>query len=159
MISDRSTEQTIYFQGAIGYNNAVYLLNDLAQELYSNNNLNGSARSINSDDLEIHMTDEGLENIHSYTPYGGVKWGQTKTYTLGLYYPGLYEYENGSGIDLENINDPNTETKLDGISQSSGYYDSPTQETYRQAKKSLTVKQTYYESSMNMGYYDNSVFL
>ena len=77
MISDRSTEQTIYFQGAIGYNNAVYLLNDLAQELYSNNNLNGSARSINSDDLEIHMTDEGLENIHSYTPYGGVKWGQT----------------------------------------------------------------------------------
>jgi len=52
IISDTPTATAVYLQGSIGYNNGVYLLNDLCASLYSNSTLGVKARSINLMDIE-----------------------------------------------------------------------------------------------------------
>lgn len=150
--SSLASTNTFYFRGALGYNNGVYLLNDIADELYSNDSLGVTARSLTIEDIEKGMTEEGLNYVHSYSE-GAVPWGKTKTYTGSYsYYPNLYAQENGSGINT-------TITKTDGIGQSDSYYTSPTTETYSQAStEGLTVTQTYYRRSMSSSYYKNSTF-
>ena len=152
LVSSAPTSQDIYFQGALGYNNGVYLLNNISDKLYSNSSLGVTARSLNIEDIEKHMTEEGLKYVHSYSDI--VRWGETKTYTgSSSYYPDIYAEENGSGINT-------TEVKTDGIEPSDSYYTSPTTgEVYSQADSNgLTVKQTYYGMSMLSNYYDNSTF-
>ena len=155
LISSAPTSQSIYFSGSLGYNNGVYLLNDVASSLYSNASLGATARSLTIEDIEAGMTEAGLEYVHSYAAVG-----ETKTYTRSgyRYYPNIYAQENGSGIDLATTNDPNSAVKTDGIGQSDSYYTEPTTETYTQASSSLTVTQTYYDRSMNSSYYKNSTF-
>ena len=146
--SSLASTNTFYFRGALGYNNCVYLLNDIADELYSNSSLGAIARSLTIEDIEKEMTEEALKDAHS-----GI-YGQTKTYTSSSYryYPNLYAQENGSGINT-------TTTKTDGIGQSDSYYTSPTTETYSRAStEGLTVTTTYYSMSMNNSYYKNSTF-
>lgn len=150
LISSTPTSTSIYFKGALGYNNGVYLLNDISAKLYSNNSLGVTARSLTIEDIEKGMTEDGIGYVHS-TDDG---WGQTKTYTSSSYryYPNLYAQENGSGINT-------TTTKTDGIGQSDSYYTNSTTETYSQADSNgLTVTQTYYNRSMSSSYYKNSTF-
>lgn len=149
--SSLASTNTFYFRGALGYNNGVYLLNDIAAKLYSNNSLGVTARSLTIEDIEKGMTEEGLEYVHRYE--SAVPWGQTKTYTGSYaFYPNLYAQENGSGINT-------TTTKTDGIGQSDSYYTSPTTEGSSQAStEGLTVTQTDYDRSMNNSYYKNSTF-
>ena len=151
LISDTTTSQSIYLQGSTGYNNGVYLLNDVAASLYSNKSLGVTARSLTIEDIEKGMNESGLDYVHSYNGYKTV--GETATYTSASYryYQNLYAQENGSGIDTDTI-------KTDGIKQSDNYYDSPTTETSSHANSSLTVTQTYYYRSMNSSYYKNSTF-
>ena len=146
-----STPTFIYFTGALGYNNGVYLLNDISAKLYSNNSLGATARSLNIEDIEKGMNEAGLNYVHTYE--GSVAYKETKTYTgLNAYYPNLYAQENDSGIN-------GAEVKTDGIGQSDSYYTSPTTETSSQAEKiGLTVTQTFYNRSMSSNYYDNSTF-
>ena len=156
LISATPTSQDICLQGSAGYNNGVYLLNDVAASLYSNKSLGVTARSLTIEDIEAGMNESGLDYVHSYNS-GYATVGDTKTYT-DRYYPNLYAQENGSGIDLTTTNDPNSEVKTDGIGQSDKFYDSPTTETYSKANSSLTVTQTYYYRTMNSSYYKNSTF-
>lgn len=112
LISDTPTSQSIYLQGSTGYNNGVYLLNDVAASLYSNKSLGVTARSLTIEDIEKGMNESGLDYVHSYN--NGYKTvGETATYTSASYryYPNLYAQENGSGIDTDTI-------KTDGIKQS-----------------------------------------
>ena len=159
LISSAHSSNSFYFRGATGYNNGVYLLNDIADELYSNDSLGATARSLTIEDIEAGMTEAGLEYVHSYNNEISTV-GDTKTYTSSSYryYPNIYAQENGSGIDLATTNDPNSEVKTDGIGQSDSYYSEPTTETYTQASSSLTVTQTYYHRLMNSSYYKNSTF-
>ncbi len=131
-----STDQTIYFQGALGYNNGVYLLNDICKELYSSSALGITARSINIEDIENQMNETGIAARDGYV-YETTQYGNTKTNT-GTYtqYPNLYAKEKGSGIDT-------TEVKASGIEVSDNGYTNPTTETSSKAS-SLTVTQTYY---------------
>ncbi len=131
-----STDQTIYFQGALGYNNSVYLLNDICKELYSNSTLGITARSINIEDIEEQMNETGIAAKDAYNN-GIVTYGKTKTYTgSNANYPNLYAKEKGSGIDT-------TEVKTSGIKVSDSGYTSPTTETSSKAS-SLAVTQTFY---------------
>ena len=144
----------IGFADSLGYNNAVYLLNDISAKLYSNSSLGATARSLTIEDIEDGMNEAGIEYVHSYSPSSiGVAWGETKTYTGSYsYYPNLYAKENDSGINTTTI-------KTDGIGQSDSYYTSHTTETYSQpGSNGLTVTQTYYNRSMNSSYYDNITF-
>ena len=152
LISSAPTTGSVGLGGALGYNNGVYLLNDIAAKLYSNNGLGVTARSLTIEDVEKGMNEAGKEYVQSYNS-GIAAWGETKTYTNSgyRYYPNLYKQENGSGIDGE-------EVKKDGIGQSDSYYSEPTTETYSQASSSLTAKQTYYFISMQNSNYDGITF-
>ena len=132
-----SSDQGIYFSGALGYNNGVYLLNDICKELYSNSSLGVTARSINMEDIESQMNETGIAARDVYT-YDGTQYGKTKTYT-GSYanYPNLYAKEKGSGIDTVEVN-------TNGIEKSDNGYTSPTTESASRPSKSLTATETYY---------------
>ncbi len=151
-----SSGQTIYFRGALGYNNGVYLLNDICKELYSNSTLGVEARSVNLEDVESQMNETGIAARDAYVSIGSVKYGDTKTYT-GIYsnYPNLYAQENGSGIDLtgETEEERKEQVKKNGIGVSEERYTSPTEETSSKAD-SLTVTQSlYYFASTPASYF------
>lgn len=153
LISSNSSAKGIYLKGATGYNNGVFLLNDICAKLYSNSSLGITSRSINLDDLEKNMTTEGLNYVRSYVQF--IAYGKSKTYTSNIYtyYPRLYAYENGAGINT-------TTVKKDGIEKSESYYSSPstTNPPYIQASTSITVTQTFYDRTMSSNYYESSIF-
>ena len=160
LISDKPLTKSIYLNGAAGYNNGVYLLNDMAEALYSSNRYGGvKARSINIEDIEAELNADGINAIHGYNN-SQASYNETVTYRTYRYYPSLYAEENGSGIDLLTINDPNSPVKKNGIGQSDSYYSEPNTESpgYRQANSSITMTQTFYYATMNRSYYKNSNF-
>ena len=139
LISDTSSKQIIYFEGALGYNNGVFILNKICQNQYSNSNLGAVGRSIKIEDIELKLNGNGINMKNNYNN-GEKKYHESKTYTNEgyRYYPNLYAKENGSGINT-------TVIKHDGINQSDNYYTSTTTETFSQAGNvGLTATQTYY---------------
>ncbi len=167
------TTSKVYFQGAKGYNNGVYLMNDICKTLYSNGAHNITARSVNKDDMEKWLTDDVKDASGNVTTKGGktAKSESIKSYISSLtegtdyiesvdqtnntvkykeeysYYPILAGYENGVEI--------NTDVKTDGIGLSEENVRVnntsliPTEQTYTQATNNLTVKQTRYDIAIN----------
>ncbi|MGN1327483.1 MAG: type II secretion system protein [Clostridia bacterium] len=150
LVSSEPTDNAVYFKGALGYNNGVYLLNDMCASLYSNSSLGIIARSINLVDMEKHLTPDGITTRNEYnknsTNYA--QYGKIQKYTSNKYYPNLYANQLGAGIDLadaETIDQPNIDGSVpDPYNESNAYYITPTTETYTNASSSLTVTQTYY---------------
>ncbi len=137
LIGDVSaSDRTIYLKGVLGYNNGVYLLNDICKEFYSNSTLGITARSINIEDIENQLNETGIAARDAYTN-GQIQYGKTKTYTGSYtYYPKLYTKEKGSGIDTGEAN-------TNGIGRSDNGYTSLSTEAANKATR-LTVTQTYY---------------
>ena len=163
IISDNTYDSGtwIYLRGATGYNNGVYILNDIAEKQYSNRSLNATARSINLEDIEKRMNSTGIAARDAYTnSSSGVQYGGTKLYKGSYsYYPNIYAEENGSGINTE-------EVKTNGIgvsAEGSSNFEVPSTETpaYRQVSENgLTVTQNYYymtKSEMS-DYFDDTNF-
>lgn len=157
LISSAPTSQSVGFGGALGYNNGVYLLNDICAELYSNESLGVTARSINlEDDIEPKMNEAGIVARDSYGSGQTYAYGNVFTYTSGSnyrYYPNLYAREKGSGIDTG-------VAREDGIAKNESFYSSPTAETYTQAGTSLTVTSDFYNfnSSNGPSYFDDTTW-
>ena len=150
LISDDPTAGRVYFEGATGYNNGVYILNDICEKLYSNTKLGIKARSITIEDIEAGLNKEGIDERNEYISYGDVKYGETKTYTSNLNYPVIYAGENGSGIDVTEAN-AGTGIKTNGIGGSDPFYKTENELTNKTDNKesdtantSLTCTQTYY---------------
>lgn len=135
------TTSTVGFGGWLGYNNGVYLLNDICKELYSNKSMGITARSVSLEDFEDESNGGSWKSARdSYADDFTVQYGKTKTFTDANYswYPKLYEQENGSGINTDAV-------KTNGIKETDPYYTTPTTETYGQANSTgLTVTQTDY---------------
>lgn len=154
LISETSTSQKVYLFGDLGYNNGVWILNDICSKQYSNKSLGITARSIKIEDIESKFSDKGIQARNEYNHYG-TNYGST--YKIinqndRTYYPLLYSRENGSGIDTDTI-------KKDGIGRSESYYTTPTTETGTNAT-SLTATQTSYalNISTNNNYFINEEF-
>lgn len=168
------TTSKVKFYDAKGYNNGVYLMNDICKTLYSNSAHNITARSVNQDDMEKWLTDDVKDASGNVTTKGGktaksesiknaisslsggtdyIKSVDTANNTVTyykknyLYYPILAGYENGIGID--------TDVKTDGIGLSEENVEVnntpliPTEQTSTQTTNNLTVKQTRYDISIN----------
>ena len=167
------TTDEVYFMTAKGYNNGVYLMNDICKTLYSNSAHNITARSVNQDDMEKWLTDDVKDASGNVTTKGGktAKSEKIKSYISSLSggtsyiesvdtvnntvtykknyscCPILAGHENGIGID--------TDVKTDGIGLSEENVKVnntpliPTEQTYTQATNNLAVKQTYYNISIN----------
>ncbi len=148
IVSAEPTSNTVYFRGALGYNNGVYLINDICEKLYSNTAKGIKARSINLEDMEKHLTDAGFTARNAYS--NSVTYGTPKTYTSNKQYPKLYASQIGAGITSTSVTQPNTVKTVDPYKESSKGYTTPTAETSDTAGDSgLTVTQTYYYIPIN----------
>ena len=162
----------VYFQGSTGYNNGVYLLNDICKSRYGNTSLGATARSLNIEDIESRMNSKGIAARNAYKA-GTVQYGTTRKYT-GSYtkYPAIYAQEKYSGVDVSDVADGtqvitgSVDTTAQGKMNPNGksgsddiYTTLPeTSETTGPSKTNLTCTQTYYNVSQSSSYYDDANF-
>ena len=150
IVSAEPTSNSVIFYGALGYNNGVYLINDICEKLYSNTAKGIKARSINLEDMEKHLTDAGF-TARNAVAYG---YGTPKTYTSSKQYPKLYASQIGAGITSTSVTKPDIVKTIDPYKESSKGYTTPTAETSDTAGDSgLTVTQTYYNIPINEANY------
>ena len=125
------TNQSVFFSNSLGYNNGVYVMNDICESLYSKKTKGITARSVNLDDMENWLTTDGISARTSYTNSDGIAYDAPKTYT------GSYSYRPDIFGKTENESDK--------------YYTTPTTKTYTGGNSSdtLDVKQTYYSIDIN----------
>ena len=165
--------KNVIFYGSTGYNNGVYLLNDICKSRYGNASLGATARSLNIEDIESKMNSKGIAARNADTS-GTTQYGTTKTYTgWHAQYPAIYAQEKYSGVDVSDVADgtqvitgsvdttaqgkmnPNGKSGSDNI-----YTTLPeTSETKGPSKTHrLTCTQTYYGMSSPSSYFDDSNF-
>ena len=164
------SQSTVTFYGKKGYNNGVYLLNDICKSRYGNASLGATARSLTIEDIESKMNEAG---IAARNAYGSVQYGTTRKYT-GDYaqYPAIYAQEKYSGVDVSDVTDgtqvitgsadATAQAKMNpnGKSGSDDIYTTlpETSETTGPSKTNLTCTQTYYYMSSPSSYFDDSNF-
>ncbi len=115
------TTYKVSFQGPLGYNNGIYVMNDICKNLYSKESKGISARSIKQEDIEYYLTEKGISSKENT--------GSVRTWTTD-YYPDLYKYEIGSGIGTTTVTN-------EGIGMSdtySGYANGLTSNTKSRAR-------------------------
>lgn len=155
LVSEKEAGNTVNLQGALGYNNGVYFVNDICKKHYSKSAWGIQARSINIEDIEKQMTTAGIQARDNYEPamgnvasgndstdtgkYGG-RFTQAKT---SGYYPTLYEQEKGNGVNSYSIS-------TTGKSASDPVYSKPTTETYKKTTEYvMSIQLTMYEMNGN----------
>ena len=170
-----SSQSSVYFQGSTGYNNGVYLLNDICKSRYGNASLGATARSLNIEDIESRMNATGIAARNANKGYNNnsIQYGTTRKYT-GNYtdYPAIYAQEKYSGVDVSDVADgtqvitgsvdATAQAKMNpsGKSGSDDIYTTlpETSETTGPSKTNLTCTQTYYNVSQSSSYYDDANF-
>lgn len=135
LISDRPAEgDYVSFKGIDGYNNIVYVLNDICDTLYSNYEL-GTARSIKLEDVQ-----EYLSESCDFASYDNevTKYGETMEYTQedARRYPSIFAKETGQTIDGKEGKEL-TESEQKSILNGA-----------RNASQNITVKQTFWKKEM-----------
>ena len=165
--------KTVTFCGPTGYNNGVYLLNDICKSRYGNASLGATARSLTIEDIESRMNSKGIAARNAFKS-GTVQYGTTRKYTGSYYtkYPAIYAQEKYSGVDVSDVADgtqvitgsvdataqarmnPNGKSGSDNI-----YTTLPEKsETTGPSKTNLTCTHTYYSISSLSSYFDDSNF-
>ena len=170
----------VTFSGSTGYNNGVYLLNDICKNRYGNASLGATARNLNIEDIESRMNSTGIAARNAYTS-GTTQYGTTRKYTgSNAKYPALYEQEKYAGVhrdakgNLVEVSDIADGTQvitgsvnataqekmnLNGRTQSEDVYTVPTTDTSKTDATTLTCTQTYYYfSSTPSSYFDDTNF-
>ncbi len=162
--------KNVYLHDFTGYNNGVYVLNDICKNRYGNTKLGATARSLKIEDIESRMNDDGIAARNAFM-LGTTQYGATKKYT-GYYaeYPAIYAQEKYSGVNVSDVPDgtqvitgninATAQAKMNpnGRTQSEDIYTSPTEETYKTDATNLTCTQTFYHMSNPSSYFDDSNF-
>lgn len=106
LISAVPTNKKIRLYGENGYNNAVYLIDESCDTLYSSNI--GKSQNLKIEDIEEYC-------VYDYTQYsnGTAKYGDTKEYIppVKLNYPNIYQSEIGC-IATSNVENTNNTIRL-----------------------------------------------
>ena len=168
-----SSQSSVYFQGSTGYNNGVYLLNDICKSRYGNASLGATARNLTIEDIESRMNSNGIAARNGYKS-GTTQYGTTKTFTgSNAQYPAIYAQEKYSGVDVSDVTDgtqvitgsvdATAQSKMNpnGKSGSDNIYTTlpETSETTGPSKTNLTCTQTfYYFDSIPSSYFDDTNF-
>ena len=167
-----SSQSSVYFRGSTGYNNGVYLLNDICKSRYGNASLGATARSLTIEDIESRMNSKGIAARNAYKS-GTTQYGTTRKYTgSNAKYPAIYSQEKYSGVDVSDVTDgtqviagevnATAQSKMNpnGKSGSDDIYTTlpETSETTGPSKTNLTCTQTYYNVSQSSSYYDDANF-
>ena len=142
LVSTKPTNKAVYFKNSIGFNNGVYLLNDLCASLYSNTELGVTARSMNLMDIESKLNATGIAARDAYNN-GNKTYGETQQYTgTNAKTPDIYKHVGKTLAE---------ETK--------DYYTEATTLGHTE-EATLDVQQTYYNfgSTTPTEYFDDSTF-
>ena len=175
--------KSVYFHGSTGYNNGVYLLNDICKSRYGNASLEATARSLNIEDIESKMNSTGIAARNANKGYDdqSIQYGTTKKFTgSNVQYPAIYEQEKYAGVhrnaqgNLVEISDVEDGTQVitgsaattaqskmnpSGKTQSEDVYTAATTDTSKTAATTLTCTQTYYDfDSTPSSYFDDTNF-
>lgn len=145
LISDKPTGgDYVSFKGVDGYNNIVYVLNDICDTLYSNPEL-GTARSVKMEDVEAHFSDTC--DFSSYDN-GVTKYGETMEYTQAdaMRYPVILERETGQTIDGK-------EGKVLAESEQKNIFNGA-----KTASQNVTVKQTFWKKEMQASDFTDKIY-
>ena len=144
IISD-PTNNTVGFRNALGYNNGVYLLNDICKELYSNTSKGVTARSVNLKDMEDWLTEGGKAARAKYNN-GTATYGETKPYKDSYSYaPNAYNSEEDENSNHYTSPTTETSTKLGTLNAKQTYYNIPINETnYGEGAKVLNNLNCYW---------------
>ena len=160
----------VTFKGSTGYNNGVYLLNDICKSRYGNASLGATARSLNIEDIELRMNSKG---IAARNKLGPTQYGITRKYTgSNAKYPAIYAQEKYSGVDVSDVADgtqiitgsvdatAQARMNPNGKSGSDDIYTTLPEisETTGPSKTNLTCTQTCYYMSSPSSYFDDSNF-
>ena len=145
-------------QGANGYNNAVYLINEICTTLYSGNQ--GTTKNLTIEDLENNFFSDAAITTRNNSR-NVVKYGETKRYT-GNYakYPNIAPEEAKMGIATTLVSGKNT-IRSGGLGQSeqtttyTGSGDANAS-TLASTNKGITVTHTYYEIYAGASNYKNA---
>ena len=166
----------VYFRGSTGYNNGVYLLNDICKSRYGNASLGATARSLNIEDIESRMNAKGIakRNENKGINSNSIQYGTTKIFTgSDTKYPAIYAQEKYSGVDVSDVTsgtqvitgnvDVTAQNKMNpnGKLGSDGIYTTlpKTSETTGPSKTNLTCTQTfYYFKETPSSYFDDLNF-
>ena len=146
------TSKKVYFQDVLGYNNGVYVMNDICESLYSKKSKGITARSVNLEDMEKWLTDDVLNADGTVKTKGGKTAraeyekrdvGSSYLYGQPQKYTGKHSYKPDIYGKTENESDK--------------YYSTPTTNTYTGGSSSdiLEAKQTYYCISIDSTNYGN----
>ena len=162
----------VLFCGTTGYNNGVYLLNDICKSRYGNASLGATARSLNIEDIESRMNATGIAARNAYKS-GTVQYGTTRKYTgSNAQYPAIYAQEKYSGIEVSDVADgtqvitgsvdTTAQSKMNpsGKTQSEDVYTTPTTDKLTTDATTLTCTQTDYPMFMAnaSSYFDDTNF-
>ena len=164
-------QSTFTLENVSGYNNGVYLLNDICAKRYKNSSLGATARHLNIEDLESQMNNAGLSARNSYKYGAIVQYGATRMYTGSkAKYPAIYAQEKYSGINISDVSNGSqiiagninstAKSKMNpnGKTQSENVYTSPTYDKTEYTASYLTCTQTYYSFESPSSYFKNSNF-
>lgn len=164
---------TVYFTGATGYNNGVYILNDICKTLYSRKEDGIYARSVSSEDFERAETkdEDGKtarekyisDTVGKLTEDGTYitkvdKENNTVTYSKNYsWYPKLYTEENGSGINGDGIKSNGLKEYESKKENGAPVITSIDAETNQKTQaESLTTTYTYYQLEINANNYGDA---
>ena len=131
----------VAIEGAEGYNNSVFLLNEICKSLYSNNSLGITARSINIEDFENIIKFLGNEKNFNAVKEKTVGYGKKSSREFiydKTWYPSIYEQEKNSMIDGV------TNNRQNALEFSEGLDEVITDGIKKQSKISIWPYQTYY---------------
>ena len=150
LISDCPTQMLLYLEGYNGYNNGVYLLDELCNLLYSSNK--STAQNLKIEDIQEKLNKDEFdytqyENIYADThKYGGIKVLENKN----LKYPKFYKNEIGckeiDGVVNNGTEGISTQTKQQLVLD----IDSATSK--------LKTQQTYWQKELGYKYFNNSKY-
>ena len=156
--------------GPTGYNNGVYLLNDICKSRYGNASLGATARNMTIEDIESRMNAAGIAARNAYKTQT-TQYGTTKTFTgSNIKYPAIYVQEKYSGVNISDVTDGTQiilgevdETALGkmnpkGKKESEDVYMAATTDTYKTDATNLTCTQTYYYMSSPSSYFDKNFY-
>ncbi len=114
LISDTDTETMLYLEGADGYNNGVFYLDDICKSHYSNTALGVEARNLKIEDMEKTLNTTGKS--------ARTNAASNKIYiSSNYYYPLICLQEKNYGLELGSLN-------TTGIGPSEAYYTQPVRE-------------------------------
>ena len=149
LISNKPTSQEVYFLGATGYNNGVYLLNDMCNELYSNLDKKTTARSLNIEDIQDKLKSE--DTYKGYESKTGTKWGSSFTYDTAKKFPAQWQNDNGVEKESENKNLIPIEKELSDV-------ESKTITQTLWDRDAETMKTAFKETSTNFSETDSEIY-